>query len=191
MYHRLVSLWENPEELVLGGVEPDYIFTNNSRMPVADNFLESMMAMDMLSYLPDDILVKVDRASMANSLEARVPFLDRRVIELAWRLPIDFKLRNGESKYVLKQVLFNYVPRELIERPKKGFSVPMNQWLKGPLKELCMDLLDPARIESQGLLDSGMTSVLLKEHFSGKRNWADRLWAILVFQMWYEEYFTV
>ncbi|MCG8529221.1 MAG: asparagine synthase C-terminal domain-containing protein, partial [Desulfovibrionales bacterium] len=147
-----------------------------------------MMALDAQTYLPDDILVKVDRAAMANGLETRVPFLDHRVCEFAWKLPMSMKVRDGKSKWLLRQLLYKYVPQKLIERPKMGFGVPIDSWLRGPLKEWGECLLDRNRLEKDGFFNSKLVRQKWNEHQSGRRNWQYPLWNILVFQMWKERW---
>src|SRR5664280_2867819 len=146
-------------------------------------FVEQMQLFDTATYLPDDILQKVDRASMAVSLEVRPPLLDHRVVEFAWRLPRHLRIHGGETKWLLRRVLNRYVPRELVERPKMGFGIPLASWLRGPLRTWAEDLLDPARLGG-GLLDVAATRTLWAEHISGQRNWAYALWTVLMYEAW-------
>jgi asparagine synthase (glutamine-hydrolysing) len=185
MYHGLVSQW-NPDSLVLGGTEPLTALTDRSQLADLRSFTQRMMFLDLLTYLPDDILAKVDRASMAVSLETRVPFLDHRVAEFAWRLPQDFKTRSGQGKRILRALLHRYVPQEIMERPKMGFGVPIDHWLRGPLREWAESLLDESRMRQQGYLDPKPVHQKWREHLLGTRNWAYQLWVVLMFQAWIE-----
>jgi asparagine synthase (glutamine-hydrolysing) len=150
-------------------------------------FAEYMMLMDTTSYLPNDILVKTDRSTMSFGLESRVPFLDTRLFDFAWCLPLNFKIRNGQSKWILKQVLHRHLPKNLVDRPKMGFTVPIGAWLRGPLKEWASDLLSAERLERQGLLNAGRVQTILWEHQKEKRSWDKVLWSILMFQSWLDE----
>lgn len=184
LYHRLVSCWMNPEEIVRDGKEgrlPDLDVPASIR---SDDLAARMMFFDLVTYLPDDILTKVDRASMATSLEVRVPLLDHRVVEFAWRLPTSMKINRDETKRVLRQVLYRYVPRELIERPKMGFGIPLAEWLRGPLRNWAEDLLDEKKLREDGLLNPAPIRALWAEHLSGRRNWQSQLWCVLMFQAW-------
>ena len=146
-----------------------------------------MMYRDAMTYLPDDILCKVDRAAMGISLETRVPFLDPAVVELAWRLPMSMKVRGDTGKWALREVLYRHVPRSLIERPKAGFGIPVGEWLRGPLRAWAESLLDPSRLKSEGYLKSAPVCRVWRDHLSGRRDWSPRLWTILMFQAWLEE----
>ncbi len=184
LYRELVAQWPDPAKLVPGSTEPESPLWRNETHAALPDLTDRMQLVDMLTYLPDDILTKVDRASMAVSLEARVPLLDHRVVEFAWRLPQRFKVRDGETKWLLRQLLFRYVPRALIERPKMGFGVPVDEWLRGPLREWAEDLLSERALAEDGLLAPGPIRALWAEHLTGRVDWQYRLWVILMFQAW-------
>lgn len=186
IYFRALSHWHNPEGLVLGANEPSTVKRVIEESNSLPSLEEQMMVADQRVYLPDDILTKVDRASMAVSLEARVPILDHRVVELAWKLPLHYKIRNGVSKWALRQVLYQYVPKELLERPKMGFAVPLEHWLRGPLRAWAEDRLSEESLSRHRLLNIPVVRKKWREHVSGSRNWQHQLWNVLVFQDWYE-----
>lgn len=178
-YLNLVSQHAEPASLTRGLEEHPVSWPKMGE----GGLLESMQLADTATYLPDDILQKVDRAAMAVALEVRPPLLDHRVVEFAWTLPRRMRIRGGETKWLLRRVLDRYVPRQLIERPKMGFAVPLADWLRGPLRDWAEDLLDPARLGS-GLIDTTSVRVLWDEHLSGRRNWAYALWTILMYEAW-------
>lgn len=187
LYLALVSHWDHSSKLVINGYEPRTI-AHGGMLELNDlDEIQRMMVYDVLTYLPDDILCKVDRAAMGVSLETRVPFLDHRVVEFAWKLPQDYKLRNGQTKWVLRQVLYKYVPKEMIERPKMGFGIPIGDWLRGPLKGWAEELLDESRIRNDGYFNPEPVRKKWLEHLSGKRNWQYHLWNILMFNAWKNE----
>ncbi|HEY1937100.1 MAG TPA: asparagine synthase (glutamine-hydrolyzing) [Candidatus Angelobacter sp.] len=189
-YMRALSHWPDPSDVVLGSQEPETIIAFIRQMEWLHNIEDRMMLTDQVNYLPDDILTKVDRASMAVSLEARVPILDHRLLEFAWRLPLHFKIRDGVSKWILRQVLYRYVSPEMVERPKMGFGVPIDGWLRGPLRNWAEDLLSPRALESHGLLNAAIIRQRWQEHLSGARNWQYLIWDVLIFQDWYEHNIT-
>ncbi|NLI11044.1 MAG: asparagine synthase (glutamine-hydrolyzing) [Peptococcaceae bacterium] len=186
MYRGLVSTWKKPAEVVIDASEPPTILNDRSRWAELPDFTQRMIYLDTVTYLPDDILTKVDRASMGVSLEARVPLLDHRVVEFAWRLPLSMKIRDGQGKWLLSQLLYRYVPRELIERPKAGFGVPIGSWLSGPLREWADDLLDSESLKREGFLRPEPILKLWQEHLRGEKNWQYYLWNVLIFQAWLE-----
>ncbi|PQA81809.1 asparagine synthase (glutamine-hydrolyzing) [Limnohabitans sp. TS-CS-82] len=186
LYRGMVSHWPKPDALVLGAHEPASVLTGSQAALQGLNEVERMMVLDMLSYLPDDILVKVDRAAMGVSLETRVPMLDHRVVEFAWSLPLDYKLRGGVTKWPLREVLYRHVPRSLIERPKMGFGVPIDYWLRGPLRDWAENLLSESRLRQEGFFNPAPIRQKWAEHLSGLRNWQYHLWDVLMFQAWLE-----
>jgi asparagine synthase (glutamine-hydrolysing) len=187
LYRHLISHWRNPAEVVIGASEPVTALTSSATWPSTNSFEQWMMYVDTVSYLPDDILVKVDRAAMAVALETRVPLLDHRLVELAWRLPLDVKMRASQGKWLLRQVLHRYVPPALVERPKMGFGIPLEQWLRGPLRGWAEELLDPSRLRREGYFHADLIRQKWAEHLSGQRNWHPALWNVLMFQAWLQQ----
>jgi len=188
IYHQLVSHWKDPMQIVIGGLEPSCLTFEDMTGDQFPEFEHRMMYYDAINYLPDDILVKVDRASMAVSLETRSPFLDYRVVEFAWQLPLSMKIRNGQGKWILRQVLQKYVPRELVGRPKMGFGIPLDSWLRGPLRDWAESLLDEDRLKREGFLNPEPIRRKWQEHVSGRRNWQYLIWDVLMFQAWHERW---
>ena len=181
-YREFVSYWKNPGEAVIGAELPSDKFDE----PALAGIFRTMTLLDVQTYLPDDILVKVDRAAMAASLETRVPLLDHHVYAFARRLPQHYLVRDGQGKWLLRQLLYRHVPRELIERPKKGFSVPLAQWLRGPLRDWAAALLEPSRLRREGIFHEAPIQRKWQEHVSGRRDWSTHLWSILMVQSWME-----
>ena len=186
IYLSLVSQWRSPGRVVPNSHEPSSALTDRHDWPSMPDFEHQMMYLDQVSYLPDDILTKVDRAAMAVSLETRVPFLDHRLIEFAWSIPLSMKIRHGQGKWLLRQVLYKHVPKRMLERPKMGFGVPIDQWLRGPLRSWAADLLDSSRVRREGYFDPGPIQQKWVEHQSGSRNWSAQLWSLLMFESWLE-----
>ena len=184
LYYILSSHWQNPTEIVFSTKESETIFNEFIPMLKDLNGQEQMMVLDFITYLPDDILVKVDRASMASSLETRIPYLDHKLIEYVWKIPHSLKYRNGQGKWILRQILNKYVPKNLTERPKMGFGVPIDAWLRGPLRDWAENLLDEKRLSEEGYFNPKLIRDKWTEHLCGKRNWQNHLWDILMFQAW-------
>jgi asparagine synthase (glutamine-hydrolysing) len=186
LYCALVSEWPDPIGITLGANLSPSLLDQRERWPRLSDPSARMMAMDSLTYLPDDILVKVDRAAMAVSLETRAPFLDRDVVEFAWSLPMSMKLRDGRGKWILRQLLDRYVPRGLVERPKMGFGIPLDDWLRGPLRDWAEALLDEGRLRREGYLRPEPVREAWRRHLAGQASLGYRLWSVLMFQAWLE-----
>ena len=187
LYHDLVSHWRDPASVVRDASERRMNLSDPLVWPKAAGIENRLMAVDTVNYLPDDILVKVDRAAMAVGLENRAPLLDHRVVEFAWRLPLSVKIRERQAKWVLRQVLYRYVPPELVDRPKMGFGVPLASWLRGPLRNWAEELLDERRLSTDGYFHPTPIRERWAEHISGRRRWDGSLWTVLMFQAWLEE----
>jgi asparagine synthase (glutamine-hydrolysing) len=189
LYRHLMSYWLAPMKLVVDGREPSSVLADAPQKNDLDQFTDQMMLLDTLTYLPDDVLVKVDRASMAVALEVRAPLLDQRVLEFAWRLPLAMKLHDGRGKIVLRKLLSRYVPEKLFERPKTGFGVPIYRWLRGPLRDWAENLLDEQRLEREGYLKAMPIRNVWQSLLAGQSEWAyggELLWSVLMFQAWLE-----
>jgi len=185
-YARFNTHWRNPADVVLGGSPAPTLLTSQDWWPDRRRLLDQMMYLDAATYLPDDLLVKLDRASMAVGLEARVPLLDHRIVEFSWTIPLAMKVRDGQTKWLLRRVLDRYVPRRLIDRPKMGFGVPLDAWLRGPLRPWAEELLDERRLRREGFFRPEPIRRRWAEHLSGRLNWQYLLWDVLVFQTWLE-----
>ena len=187
LYVALVTEWPEAERMVIGSNIPDHLLCQRGQWPDLSDPAARMMALDGLTYLPGDILVKVDRAAMAVSLETRAPFLDRDVMEFAWTLPMSMKLRDGKGKWILRKLLDRYVPRELFERPKMGFGIPLDDWLRGPLREWAETLLAEDRLRGEGYFDPKPIRDAWQRHVRGEGSFGYRLWSVLMFQAWLEQ----
>ncbi len=188
LYDKLVSHWDINEGIVLG-VDNNQFYNTVKFKNLND--VERMMATDTVSYLPDDILVKVDRAAMANSLETRVPLLSHEIVEFAWKIPLEYKIKNNKTKIILKDILKTYIPDNLVDRPKMGFGIPLDKWLRGPLKDWAANILSYDKIKEDGILNADLIKSKWDEHLSGKRNWQYHLWDVIVFQLWYQNQKTL
>lgn len=184
IYYALISHWKQPSDIVHGEINPHSVVSDHDALPASTTCEERMMYLDQVIYLPGDILHKVDRAAMGVSLETRVPFLDHRIVEFAWSLPLSMKVRQGQSKWLLRQVLYSVIPKALIERPKAGFALPLDRWLRGPLKAWADELIDPARLAREEFFLVEPIKKKWREHLSGRRNWTSQLWSVLMAQMW-------
>lgn len=187
----LHSAWPTPSEVVIGGRDPDTLLTTLEHPWREEGFGDRMLYADAMTYLPDDLLVKVDRAAMSVSLETRVPILDHRIVEFAMRLPFDMKVRDGVGKWILRQVLYRHVPQALVDGPKKGFSIPIGAWLRGPLRSWADELLDEDRIDAEGFFRPALISARWNAHKRGLHDWSYALWPVLMFQAWLEKERTV
>jgi asparagine synthase (glutamine-hydrolysing) len=187
VYLRLCSHWTDPGNVVLEGREPPTMLTGLEALPDLPGPIERMMYTDVMSYLPDDILAKVDRASMAVSLESRVPMLDKRIIEFAFSLPLSISRAEGVAKWPLRQVLYKHVPPAMVDRPKMGFGIPLDCWLRGGLREWAEELLNENRLRQQGYFDPKPIRLAWEAHLSGHRNHQYLLWDVLMFQAWYAD----
>ena len=187
VYRRLLTHWE-PGDVVPNTAELKGVLWDPAVATEMPGFLEQMQFLDTVTYLPDDILTKVDRASMAVALEARVPLIDHRVVEFSWQLPRNTMIRNGTSKWLLREVLYRHVPKELIERPKMGFGIPLGEWLRGPLRDWAEALLDERRRREAGLLDAGRVRRYWQQHLDGRWNWQYLIWDVLMLEAWRERW---
>jgi asparagine synthase (glutamine-hydrolysing) len=188
LYRVLLSYWMDPPSVVLNSKEKATALTDESGWAKLKDFVHVMMYLDTVMYLPDDILVKVDRAAMGVSLESRVPLLDHRLIEFAWRLPLDMKVQGNTGKGPLRRLLYKYVPKRLVDRPKRGFAVPVHEWLRGPMRPWAENLLSESRLREEGYFDAAPIRQKWQEHVTGRHNWQPQLWGVLMFQAWLEQH---
>jgi asparagine synthase (glutamine-hydrolysing) len=186
MYQGMVSHWKSPGSLVKGATEPLTVLTDARQWANLTDFSHRMMYLDTMTYLSDGILTKLDRATMGVSLEGRIPYLDHRVAEFAWQLPLSMKIKNGQGKWLLKQVQHRYIPEKLTTMPKMGFGVPIDSWLRGPLREWAEELLDERRLQKEGYFEPALVRDRWIDHLSGRQNCQYSLWNVLVFQSWLE-----
>lgn len=186
LYRRLVSQQREKESVIIGAAEVPFWADIETASLDRSDFTERMMFNDQLAYLTDDILVKVDRAAMARSLETRVPMLDHRLVEFAWKLPLHMKIRDGQGKWILREVLKKYVPTTLFDRPKQGFGIPIDVWLRGPLRDWAETMLNETRMKHDGYIKTTIVRARWEEHLTGRRNWGHWLWNVLMFQSWHE-----
>jgi asparagine synthase (glutamine-hydrolysing) len=184
LYLNLMSHWKRPHDIVIDGQDRDTAITDKTSWPEVPDFTHRMMHLDMETYLPGDILTKVDRAAMGVSLEGRIPLLDQHLIEFAWTIPTAMKVRNDQGKWLMRQALYRHVPQKLIDRPKRGFGIPLDVWLRGPLRDWAEDLLSETRLKREGYFHPAPIRQKWQEHQSGTRNWHFYLWDILMFQAW-------
>jgi asparagine synthase (glutamine-hydrolysing) len=187
-YRDAISYWEDPSAVVVDGREPVTALSSEMQWPDGCNLMQQMSYLDMVTYLPDNILVKVDRAAMGVSLETRIPLLDHRVVEFANRMPLAMKVHGSIGKQLLRRVLYRYVPKELVERPKMGFGVPIDAWLRGPLREWAEALIGERRLSVEGYFEASAIRRKWKEHLAGHRNWHYHLWGVLMFQAWLDRW---
>src|SRR5258708_29125620 len=187
VYQTLVSHWNDPTGIVIGALEPPTVITTSGDWAKLPQFTQQMMFLDTLTFLPDDMLTKVDRASMAVGLEARVPLLDHRVVEFAWRLPMSMKLRGHQGKWILRELLARRVPRHLVERPKSGFSIPLDRWLRGELRDWAESLLSERRLPGDGFFQVRPIHEKWPEHLSSQRAWQHDHYVILILLALYHQ----
>jgi len=186
LYNRIVSHWFNSTDVVIGAINRPPIFKKTNFDVKSNNFIDSAMTTDIESFLPDDILVKVDRATMSVSLESRAPLLDHRIVEFSKSIPFNVKYRDGKTKWILRELLNTYLPQKLTGSPKRGFTIPLDVWLRGPLKSWANSYLQKERLSSEGYFNSSLILNKWHEHIAGKRNWQHQIWAILMFETWLE-----
>lgn len=192
LYMSLIAQWSAPENLVrdidfMPKTKIDRLIQGESKYIESLDDVSKMMAIDSLTYLPDDILCKVDRAAMSISLETRAPFLDHELIECAWRVPHNLKVNSSSGKLILKNILYDYIPEKLFDRPKSGFGIPIGQWIKGPMRDWAESLINERRLEIEGNFHPQPIAKIWNEHISGQRDWTHQLWSILMFQLWFEQ----